>query len=785
VLSIPNFFGKIMLFLNKNKNKNKKKSFVFVLFLLLPIFLGIIFFAESNVAYAARENCSWWARQVLFGGNGQCNETVAKTTEYVGDTIREGFMWLLYGIFRLFSIFTFVAITIFSWAIDPQYVSGKTGLLNLQAIYEMWQFIRDFFNLFFILVLLYIAFTVVFQIQKNFKQVILSLIIAALLVNFSFPISRLMIDATNVPMYFFANQMMASTEADTISKALGSTLSASRLEGILLAKDKQGNIDMEANTVSRLLMAIVFIFMFSITLLVLAIMFVIRLIALMVLVIFSSVGFAASIIPGLDKYSKMWWDNFWKYALFGPSAMLMLLIAVGFFAVIGSNQGSTFQGIEEVAGNISPEPTFLASIVMFSVPIILLWMTIGLGQTMAIAGGATISGYGHKFAAWAGGLVTKTPALWTGRKYEKYMTTRGEEGRLGKYAKYAKWLAPTAVYKGYEEWRKYSHEKDISPVTQAGVEMADAFNRLGKDHTDLAFKNLCSNISKEQKDIAAVSTNSDYVIHELINAINADDDEKTIGALQILASQNDFNDMMTVMSRIQAETGRKFGKDGKVLAPNEMSSEDTKEALKQMMLQTGTSPELAAKAMLNIANTAIAAGNVGMAGAANFEIDEKTKKGKFVISKEADQAYVAGVKLQNLETQQRQRTLHHNAIFKETALEEIVVKDENGNDKKIKISMGDINGKVGHSVLGTFTNADISQAVRSRDDLKREITNRMMALKTDVGQKRLKNMQDEMDKNPIVKEYFERVYAMTTGHDYQTGAKVDSEKFKPIKEKEK
>jgi hypothetical protein len=239
--------------------------------------------------------------------------------------------------------------------------------------------------------------------------------------------------------------------------------------------------------------------------------------------------------------------------------------------------------------------------------------------------------------------------------------------------------------------------------------------------------------------------------------------------------------MVGAIDRIENETGRKFGKEGLVNAPKEMSSEDTKEAIKQMMYQTGTSKELAAKAMLNIANTAIMAGNVGMAGAAKFNGKE------FIITDENDQADVAATKFQNMETQARQRTLHHNTIFKEVASETIKIVGEDGKAQEFKTSLGDVNGLVGRKVLNTFTNADINQSERSRDDLKREITNRMKVLKygTDVQKGKLKAMQEEMASNSIVKEYFERVYAMTTGYDYNSGTKVDSKTYKPAGEGKK
>jgi hypothetical protein len=254
-------------------------------------------------------------------------------------------------------------VTIFGWAINPEYISGVTGFFNRPQIYELWKFIRDFFNLFFILVLLYIAFTVVFQIQKNFKKALLSLVLVALLVNFSFPISRFMIDVANVPMYFFANQML--TDPNNPGESFGTVLGATQLQGIILPYKADSDI-------SQLLAGIVFLFMFSITLLVLAVMFVIRLAALLILVIFSSVGFAASIIPGMEQYSKMWWDNFRKYALFGPAAMLMLLIATRFFTSI-SGGDPTFKNMKTVAigATTTGDLNFVASMAMFSIPIIM------------------------------------------------------------------------------------------------------------------------------------------------------------------------------------------------------------------------------------------------------------------------------------------------------------------------------------------------------------------------------------------------------------------------------
>lgn len=381
---------------------NKKKKFLMFLFIFSVVGGGVFLVFDTKTAHALPFSSTVDRGDCAFGeGFVDCWNSGGEKSNRSSNPIEVGFKWLLYGIFTFFGWLASVALTLFEWAIDPKYISGDPGLFNRESIYNMWKFIRDFFNLFFILVLLYIAFTVVFQIQKDFKKALLSLVLAALFINFSFPVTRFLIDATNVPMYFFANQMLAANGKGNI---LGPAMSASSLKGILVPGSQDGKFDTDRVTVSRLIAAIVFIFLFSITLLVLAVMFVIRLIALLILLVFSAAGFAASIIPGMKEYSDMWWKNFWKYALFGPAAMLMILIATRFFDEIGNEQSAVLVGLRNTATGVTTqtETSFIASMAMFSIPIIMLWMAMGLAQKMSIAGASSVVGAGQKFSKWAG-----------------------------------------------------------------------------------------------------------------------------------------------------------------------------------------------------------------------------------------------------------------------------------------------------------------------------------------------------------------------------------------------
>ena len=363
--------------------KNKKQNGV-VFALALFLFSSGVFFFDPAVA---RADWFW---------NFPANAAAA-----AGDAVSNVFKGLLYGIFLSIGLLTSVAVIIFEWAINPDYISGPSGLLNSSSVYDMWKFVRDFFNLFFILTLLYTAFTIVFQVAKDYKKTLLSLVLAALFVNFSFPITRVIIDVTNVPMYYFINQIGAGKDAS--EGKLGSMLSASQLKGILVpGAENGGTATMSQVTVSRLLLAIIFIFMFTVSLLVLAVMFVVRLVALVMLLIFSSVGFAASVIPGMQKYGEDWWNYLSKYALFGPAAALMLFVSTRFFQEIAKNDTKT-QFLQSGVGNaVQSDVDFIASMAMFVLPIIMLWMAIGMASSMSIIGAGAVVGMGQSVIRGAG-----------------------------------------------------------------------------------------------------------------------------------------------------------------------------------------------------------------------------------------------------------------------------------------------------------------------------------------------------------------------------------------------
>ncbi|MBP7811399.1 MAG: hypothetical protein KA054_00985 [Candidatus Moranbacteria bacterium] len=315
--------------------------------------------------------------------------------------------WVLYKIFTVLVWLAAAAIALFSFAINADLISGPTGLLNQPVIYELWKFIRDFCNIFFILMLLIGAFSMVFQLSSyNAKKTLLSIILAALFVNFSFPLSRVLIDVSNVPTYFFAQQILGSSGGSSVSDvASKSFLSATSMEKLLLGDKGSGA------TLPTLIVAIIFIFMFSVALCIFAVLFVIRVVSLVVLVIFSPVGFM-KFVPGISGYADEWWKKLVGNLVFAPAAMLMLLVSIRFANVFQTYDTAIASEASMVSGDAGLTQIF--SVMMKSaVPIILIMMTISVALSSKVAGVGIAKKVNDKMMGWgkkasllaSGGLV--------------------------------------------------------------------------------------------------------------------------------------------------------------------------------------------------------------------------------------------------------------------------------------------------------------------------------------------------------------------------------------------
>ncbi len=378
---------------------------------------------------------------------------------------------------RFMGLLLSLAATIFGWIMDPK---NMLAILNNKAIYQTWALVRDTLNIAFILVLLFSAFATIFQIDKySYKNILLKLVLMALLVNFSYPITRFIIDFSNVLMYQIFNNLGGG------SGWFVNIANHGGLKNIIHPSGDPGLL--------YILSAVVFVFILAITFLVIAMLLVIRTIVLAMLIIFSPVAFTGSIIPALAGKVGSWWDNLFKYAFFGPIMIFMIYVAVSMLANISTS--ITQSNIQENAGNQTIQVGLVSAISIFSIPIIILWVGLGFAQSLSIAGAGAVTGQGKKFAKWSGKNLggVRPAASWiskksgvTGGVKQKWnqFKSSGPLGSVGQAQREAKIASKLRVLGAEEQNMK----QRAAELKKNGIEGSELEKRAGNGDIAAAYR---------------------------------------------------------------------------------------------------------------------------------------------------------------------------------------------------------------------------------------------------------------------------------------------------------
>lgn len=238
---------------------------------------------------------------------------------------------------------------------------GST-LLKSNFIPEAWGVVRDLSNIFFILILLYIAIKIILDIGGHeAKQMIAKVIIMALLINFSMFFTKVIIDTSNVLALIFYNKLSTGnkdpktgeivsapyqdiTGEKDISGGLVSAFnptSALGPEFFTAAKKpiqlpgQPPDTNLEEKVPEGMLVGIIIItgaiFLVAIyALFISGLAFLGRLIELFILIIFSPFAFMSFVVPKLAHVEYLGWDD-WLKRLISVSFMAPIFMFFLYF----------------------------------------------------------------------------------------------------------------------------------------------------------------------------------------------------------------------------------------------------------------------------------------------------------------------------------------------------------------------------------------------------------------------------------------------------------------------
>ncbi|MFA6274306.1 MAG: hypothetical protein WC662_04040 [Candidatus Paceibacterota bacterium] len=322
---------------------------------------------------------------------------------------------LFYIIWRVTSSLAELAAHIFDFFI---YYSTNSSAYTTGFVTKGWGVVRDIANIFFIIALLYIAIKTILGLSvTDNKKLIATIVISALLINFSLFITEVVIDSSNILAKVFYNQI----ESKDMSGKLTNTENKGGEKSISLGLVRQFNPQVLMTNAEAINNIGAYIFLLLIFIAVtlylswifwtVAVLFVGRVIMLWMCMIFSPFAFASysfkEKIPGFGH--QEWWDNLLKNAFLAPIFIFMLYLIV-MFADLANDFNKLTYGNEgtsqSIATNLTSDKLMLKIMAML-IPFALIFILLKKSKEMAVS----LSGEMGKMLMKGQGYLTGTAGL--------------------------------------------------------------------------------------------------------------------------------------------------------------------------------------------------------------------------------------------------------------------------------------------------------------------------------------------------------------------------------------
>lgn len=335
-------------------------------------------------------------------------------------------------------------------------IASYNGYINSNAVGLGWILVRDITNMFFVIILMLIAFGTVLGIEQyEWKKLLVKFVLAAILVNFSRVICGVIIDAAQVFMMTFISGVAAT--------AGGNIINALQLNDIVSFSKNVSPTEMSSgNMVASAMMAMIFAFGTMLVMGGYLIVLLSRVIALWILIILSPLAFILGIIPKFQSYSSQWWSEFSNNVIIGPVLAFFLWLA---FAVAGGGMahsefadssypmGDNYQAEMETVSREGDEGgsnlnKFLESEQLAS--FLIAFFMLMAGVKVATKLGAA----GSEIMGQAGAFAMKGAAMMSGAAAVKWGARTAGRAAVSGAKKAGKFAAMKAPIVGGEAWKR-------------------------------------------------------------------------------------------------------------------------------------------------------------------------------------------------------------------------------------------------------------------------------------------------------------------------------------------
>ena len=380
--------------------------------------------SESNNTTAVTPESTAANNQALANGkaaNDEAKAAEAKAAECslltnLSACIDEGFAWIIkHTLLTIAGWFLWLTATAMNYAINIGILEFSTWAPD--ALYPIWIIIRQIVSLFVVFAGLFLGFMYIINKGDDFKKYIPWVVIFALFVNFSYPITRALIDVSNV---ISLNIYTSAVGSDALTGSTSNLITGEKTPGALIRSKLglQGLVDYatskpgkegllnQINSTPAALLAVIFIayaayIFYKVTLLLVA-----RTAVLVFLIIASPILLVDTVIPKLGPAAAKLREMFFQQLFVGPIFTIMLAITLKFLDVFQTNGalgGGSLSSVTATTG------TGASAIVMFfNLLMMLVMLKIMITVTESTSGsvGRAISGAVGTVGGFALGAAT-------------------------------------------------------------------------------------------------------------------------------------------------------------------------------------------------------------------------------------------------------------------------------------------------------------------------------------------------------------------------------------------
>lgn len=189
-------------------------------------------------------------------------------------------------------------------------IASYQNFISSGAVQEGWTVVRDLSNMFFVVILLVIAFSTILHLENySYKKWLPKLILMAVLINFSKTICGLLIDVAQIIMLTFVNAFKDVAGGNLI-EMLGIREIVTLAEG----SDSVGFWQI----VGAYILGLIYMIIALVVITTMMMMLVMRLVMIWIYVVLSPLAYLLAAFPGGAQYASQWWSEFIKNLIVGP-----------------------------------------------------------------------------------------------------------------------------------------------------------------------------------------------------------------------------------------------------------------------------------------------------------------------------------------------------------------------------------------------------------------------------------------------------------------------------------